>query len=176
MNLVVTVIGEDRPGIVERIAEEVASRGGNWLESRMAHLGGQFAGMVRVSVDDEAGARALQDALAGIGEAGLHCVVVRDAESPAPGETPPGESARGAAIEVVGQDRPGIVRQISAVLARHGVNVEELNTRCESAPMSGEIVFTAVIDLALPAGDASESLRGDLEAIGHDLLVDVHWR
>ena len=49
-NLVLTLIGPDRPGLVEAVAQPIAANGGNWLESRMAHLGGKFAGILRVDV------------------------------------------------------------------------------------------------------------------------------
>ena len=39
-SLVMTVMGEDRPGLVEALARTVSERGGNWLESRMSHLAG----------------------------------------------------------------------------------------------------------------------------------------
>ena len=51
--LVMTVIGQDRPGLVESVAALVAENGGNWLESRMSRLGGHFAGILRVEVPGE---------------------------------------------------------------------------------------------------------------------------
>ena len=49
-DLVLTLIGADRPGLVESLAKRVAAHRGNWVESRMAHLAGQFAGILRVEV------------------------------------------------------------------------------------------------------------------------------
>jgi len=78
-----------------------------------------------------------------------------------------------ARLELVGQDRPGIVRQISGVLAAHGVNVEELTTGTESAPMSGGLLFRAAAEVSLPAGVRLETVRAELEQIAADLMVDV---
>src|SRR5678815_5615696 len=119
--LVMTVIGKDRTGLVESIARLVAEHGGNWLESRMCRLGGEFAGILRVHVPAENRA-ALEQALAKVH--GLSIVVQTD------GATPPATEPRFAFLEVVGPDRPGIVREISHALAAQGVNVEELSTEC----------------------------------------------
>src|SRR5512137_3021592 len=128
--LVMTVIGADRPGLVDLVASVVAKHGGNWLESRMSRLGGQFAGILRVQVPDDAEPR-LAAALSQLEAHGLTIVVHPDQPAPVL------PSARLAALDIVGQDRPGIVRQISRALAQHSVNVEELHTECASAAMSG---------------------------------------
>jgi glycine cleavage system regulatory protein len=160
-----TVIGRDRPGLVEMVARLVAVHGGNWLESRMCRLGGEFAGILRVQVPADREA-ALIVALTNLAAEGLNVVTHRDQ----PTVAAPGPAA---VIELVGQDRPGIVREIAAELARHGVNVEELVTECSSAPMSGESLFKARATLGLPAGCDLAALRTGLEKIAADLLVDV---
>ena len=171
-SLVMTVIGADRPGLVERIAALVAEHGGNWLESRMCRLGGEFAGILRVHVPT-AQVAGLQGALANLAAQGLQ-VVARAEVAPAAVAVSP-EASRAAVIEIVGQDRPGIVRQISRALAAQGVNVEELRTECSSAAMSGETLFKARVELHLPAGCDTAKLRRDLEAAADDLFVDVSF-
>lgn len=164
--LVMTIIGADRPGLVDLVAGAVAQHGGNWLESRMCHLGQQFAGILRVHVpaDQEA---ALTRALTALASQGLQVTVAADREAE-------GDAAgRSIEIELVGQDRPGIVRQISRALAAHGVNVEELDTECSSAPMSGEPLFKAHARLRVPAACDLVTLRLELERIAADLMVDV---
>jgi glycine cleavage system regulatory protein len=163
--LVLTVIGSDRPGLVELISRIVAARGGNWLESRMSRLGGQFAGIIRVEAPATAEAGLAQD-LAELSAQGL-TVVCR------PGGDEPAAAQRFAALELVGLDRPGIVRDISQALARAGANVEELTTSCESAPMSGEPLFKAVIKIGLPEGCDVITIRRELEEIAANLLVDI---
>lgn len=164
--LVMTVIGADRPGLVESVASLVAAQGGNWLESRMARLGGQFAGILRVEVAAEKVA-ALTAALQALQAKGLTVVVESDAAAP------PVAADRLLQLELVGHDRPGIVRQVTHALAVHGVNVEELETECASAPMSGEILFKARATLHLPAACQIEALRQELEKIAADLIVDI---
>src|SRR4029077_6269140 len=107
---------------VESVADLVASHGGNWLESRMSRLGGQFAGILAVGVAAEK-EKALLANLKGLSSRGLSVVVHSDQRK----AEPPG---RLRILEIVGQDRPGIVRQISHALATYGVNVEELQTEC----------------------------------------------
>lgn len=164
--LVMTVIGHDRPGLVESIARIVATHGGNWLESRMCRLGGEFAGILRIHID-AAAQEALERDLRALQAQGITVAA-------SPGRSGPETSGgRMAGLELVGQDRPGIVREISHALARQGVNVEELTTECSSAPMSGEMLFTARARLQIPDGCPLPDLRKELERIGGNLLVDV---
>jgi glycine cleavage system regulatory protein len=169
VSLVMTVIGRDRPGLVDAVASLVAEHGGNWLESRMSQLGGQFAGILRVEVA-AAQEQSLVNALQRLQSQGL-TVVVHSAASPSP-QTAPGLMA----LDIVGHDRPGIVRQISHALALHEVNVEELNTECVSAPMTGEVLFRAQAKLQIPAACNLEGLRRDLERIAADLIIDLAIR
>lgn len=163
--LVLTLIGRDRPGLVERLATLITQHHGNWLESRMSRLGGEFAGILRFTVahDHE---EALRTALLDLGTIGLAVAIRRD-DAPAPAPT------RLATLELLGHDRPGIVRQVATVLAAHAANVEELTTECASAPMSGEPLFKAAARVALPEGSDLSQLRTDLERVAADLVVDI---
>jgi len=164
--LVMTVIGPDRPGIVEKVARLVAEHGGNWLESRMCRLGGEFAGILRIQLPSNAESKLVIE-LCKL-QAEQLSVVVRPDQAEVP-LTP----ERSVALEVVGHDRPGIVRAITAVLTRHLVNVEELETERASAPISGEPLFRAKALLKLPESCNLEVLRGDLEKAAEDLTVEV---
>lgn len=168
--VVITIFGPDRPGLVEKVAAEAAAHGGNWLESRLLHLGGHFAGIVRLEVEQ---AR-LEELLAGLREADspeLRIVVQGAAAIDSEG----GPASVVAKLEIIGHDRPGIVRAISRALAARGVNVEELATERSSAPMSGEPIFQARATVTLPAGVEAATVRGDLEKIASDLMVDVRF-
>ncbi|HYG23217.1 MAG TPA: ACT domain-containing protein [Verrucomicrobiae bacterium] len=165
-SLVMTVIGKDRPGLVESVASMVARHGGNWLESRMSRLGGQFAGIVHVAVPTDRESSLVAD-LQSLGRDGLTVVVKADQAD----RTKPAEIVR--QLEVVGQDRPGIVSQITQALAGFGVNVEELETECASAAMSGEMLFKARARLSIPHTCNLSELRRTLEKIASDLIVDV---
>lgn len=165
-SLVLTVIGPDRPGLVEALSETVADHDGSWEGSRMARLAGQFAGILEVRVPDDRTA-ALFKALHGLETRGLR-VMIEDAHA--------GESAephRALQLELIGQDRPGIIREVSAALSAAGVNVVELSTGCSSAPMSGEMLFSATALLHHPQSRAVEELRETLEKIADDLMVDI---
>lgn len=163
--LIMTVLGADRPGLVSSLAETVARHGGNWLESRMARLAGQFAGIVRIECPSET-VDALLGELQQTDNNGLTVHAVREAVSePA--------KLRTLVVDVVGNDRPGIVRELSAAIASAGGNVEELTTGLESAPMSGHPMFRAhgVVSIAESADPAA--LTAAIESLGGDLTLDV---
>src|SRR5262245_26720403 len=141
-SLVLTVLGADRPGLVQSLARVVAEHGGNWVESRMAHLAGQFAGILRVEVDADQ-AEALAQALRALATTGLESIVHPDVTVTPADRTPLVK------LDLVGQDRPGIVREISRVLVAQGVNVEELHTECVAAAESGQSLFRATARLRL---------------------------
>ncbi len=164
--LVMTVIGADRPGLVQLVASRVADHGGNWLESRMCHLGGQFAGIVRVEV---AASRVdeLVGALHRLESNGLRVIV--HAESGAAVKS----TGAVATLEVVGQDRPGILRSVSGVLAAHGINVEELSSERVSAPMGGGTLFQAHATVVVPAAVQLAAVRADLEKIAADMMIEL---
>ena len=165
-NLVMTIIGPDRPGLVQLVASRVADNGGNWLESRMCHLSGQFAGILRVEVPAEK-ADGLVRALRELESAGLR-VILHTASG-----VPVGMVGTIALLELVGQDRPGILRAVSAVLASHGLNVEDLASERVSAPMGGGTLFQARVRVAVPATASLAAVRADLEKIASDLMVDL---
>ncbi|MBM3855721.1 MAG: ACT domain-containing protein [Verrucomicrobia bacterium] len=167
--LVMTVIGADRPGLVEMVAARVADHGGNWLESRMCHLGGQFAGILRVEVARERRDE-LVNALRTLEVDGLRVIMHAEGGVAPAGTPPPGALAT---IELVGQDRPGILRSVAAVFAAHGVNVEELSSERVSAPMGGGTLFQARATVLVPPPVALAVVRADLERIAADLMVDL---
>jgi glycine cleavage system regulatory protein len=164
--LVMTVIGADRPGLVQLVAACVADHGGNWLESRMCRLGGQFAGILRVEVP-AARADALERALRELAAKGLKVTVHTESGAL------PALTGSIVTFELVGQDHPGILRQISAVLAAHGVNVEDLASECVSAPMGGGNLFQARATVLVPPTVNMSALRNDLEKIAADVMVDL---
>ena len=163
-SLVLTVIGDDRPGLVGELSAAISAHGGNWLESSMSHLAGKFAGIVRIDAPSE-NLAALRGALTAL----PHLKVTAEA---AGGEAPTGRSRR-LNLTLVGHDRIGIVREVSQVLAGRGVNVEELNTHTASAPMSAEILFHAQAELMAGEDLDVRELKADLERISNDLMVDI---
>lgn len=163
--LVMTVLGTDRPGLVSSLADLVASHGGNWLESRMAKLAGQFAGIIRIECPSES-ADTLVNELQKPGISGLTITAVRE-------EMEETLTRRTLVVDVVGNDRPGIVRELSAAVASAGGNIEELTTGLESAPMSGHPMFRAHGIISIPENAATETLTAAIEKLGGDLTVDI---
>jgi len=168
-SLVLTIIGTDRPGLVDSLAEVVANNGGNWLESRMAHLGGKFAGIVHVEVAGANG-EALMAALKQLESEGLQVVSEHDANPP----TETGWTL--VTLDAVGNDRPGIVRDVTHALAERNVNVEQFETEYTTAPMSGGSIFKATAKLRLPPEVPVTQLRDDLESLAGDIMVDIKIR
>lgn len=166
--LVMTVIGPDRPGLVQLVAARVADHGGNWVESRMSHLGGQWAGILRVEVPAERQGE-LITALESMQSEGLR-VVLHQEEAAAATRSTEGALAQ---IELVGHDRPGILRSVSSVFSAHRVNVEELASERVSAPMGGGTLFQARATVFVPSTVDLTALRADLERIAADLMVDL---
>ncbi len=164
--LVMTLIGPDRTGLVENVARIVAEYGGNWLESRMCRLGGEFAGILRIEIPEEKKAALL---------AALHAVPNLNVVGRPDDKGVTTIGSRQTKLEIVGSDRPGIVRDITSALARARVNVEEFSSELISAPMSGETLFKAAARLQLPADCDLATLKKDLEKIAADLLVDVSF-
>nr|WP_314874496.1 ACT domain-containing protein [uncultured Pseudomonas sp.] len=167
-HLVLTVIAPDQAGQVERIAQCIASHNGNWLESRMSRMAGQFAGILRVAVPEESKA----DLIKALGELSALKINVLIAE----GGTEPAANWKPISLELVGNDRPGIVRDITRLLAEKGVNLERFTTEVRPAPMSSEPLFHANALLALPMALSLEDLQHSLEALADDLMVELEPR
>lgn len=165
-SLVLTLIGRDRPGLVEDLAHVVTEHEGSWQSSRMARLGGAFAGILEVQVPDPRAAE-LSRALQGLEVRGLRVVVEEESG------VEPEEVYRELRLELVGQDRPGIMRDISSTLSASGVNVVELSSRTSPAPMSGETLFSAWALLHQSSRESVTRLREDLEKLASDLMVEI---
>ena len=164
--LVLTFIGRDRPGLVNAIAERVASAGGTWLESRLVHLAGEFAGVVLVAASEDK-FEALAATLAGLETAGLRVTISPSvAAAAAPSE-------RLVALAIVGSERPGIVRDVTQALTRLGVNIEEFSSGVEGEPFTGAEMFRADLRVRLPDGLDVAELRKALEKVAAEIMVDL---
>ena len=168
-HLVLTLIGPDRPGLVHALSETVAAGGGNWLDARMASLAGQFAGILLLAID-AAKADALLVALRKLETSGLELTIQ---ESDTTVVEPSGAAERLARIELIGLDRPGIVRDISRAIAARNASITELETEMVSGSFSGEAMFKAQVLVQLPPGVDLDTLRADLEALANELMVDL---
>lgn len=165
-SLAVTIIGPDKPGLIDRVASIAAAHEADWLESYMANLVGQFAGIVHLKVPAQS-ADALSAALEALSSDGLSVAVARGTAS---GED---SVARRLTLEITGHDHPGIVRDISHALALRDVSIESLETRREEASQSGEMHFHATAMLSVPDGVVIEDLYAAIEALSGEIMVDA---
>lgn len=166
--LVLTVIGDDRAGLVGALAGPIAQHGGNWDRSHMARLAGKFAGIVVVSVPDDR----VDDLTAELGTLTAQGLLdVNVAIAAADGAAAAHDEVLH--LHLIGQDRPGIIREVARALAQRNVSIEELETSASSAPMSGELLFEATALLRMPADTDPADLRSTLEAIANELMVDL---
>jgi len=160
--MILTIVGPDRPGLVRSLAAALTEAGGNWLESRLARLAGHFAGIVTVEAPES-----FLPTLATLETGGLRITATLvGAAAPASG----GHRLR---LEATSQDRPGIVQEVTQVVARHGANIEDMTTSVEHAAFSGELHFKAVILMRLADEAAADAVRAGLEGLSDDMVVDV---
>ena len=163
-SLVFTIIGADRPGLVEQIARMVNEHEANWLRSRMGQLSGMFAGMIQVE-GDTSQLGELKSALESLPD--LTVVV----ESGSDNAMSSSESQR--TITMLGLDRPGIVREVSASLVQQQLNVLELETGISQAAMTGKPMFHGRAVVEAPEGQDWGKLAEDLERVSMSLGVDI---
>jgi glycine cleavage system regulatory protein len=164
--LVLTFVGEDRPGLVNAISEKIAACGATWLESRSAQLSGKFAGILLASVPDAKLAE-LEASLRRLEEDGLRVTIERGALAGAV------KRDRLIKLDILGNERPGIVRDVTHALNRLRVNIEEFSSGLESAPFTGVEMFRATARLRAPEGLAVEDLRKALEQLAGEIMVDL---
>jgi len=162
--VILSAIGSDRPGLTQALADAVFAAGGNWLESHLSHLGGQFVGAVLVELDADS-VPALEQAVRAVGTSGLHVSIFAAGDAAVAGGTPFG-------FELVGQDRPGIVREVTAVLSRLQVNIEDFASETRPGSWSGEPIFRATARLTIPPTTSADAVRAELEAISGEIMVD----
>jgi len=169
--LVLTVIGNDRAGLVKALADVIEQGGGNWERSHLSELAGKFAGIVTVTVPPDR-VDALRAALApldGLLEVAVHHADADARDAGAAGEEP----RRELRIEVLGNDRPGIIGAVSGVLARHHLSVADLASLTRDAPMAGGRLFEASALVTVPAQVDLDALRSDLEQLASEIQVDL---
>lgn len=163
--LILSVIGADRPGLTQALAGAVLAAGGNWLESHLSRLGGFYVGSVLIELAAD-GADALRAAVAAVAGQGLEVRIAAALDGPA---------AAGAAVQfsLVGQDRPGIVHQVTAVLSGLHANIEAFDTHLSVEPHSGAPLFHMEARLRLPPDLPAERVQAALEDISAEIMVDI---
>ena len=165
-SLVLTISAHDRPGIMSRLSTTITNNGGNWLESRMARLAGQFVGIVCIECDENKAAD-LKEHLEALNKEGIHVHALNQ------GDLSDYPYTRHLNIDIFGNDRPGIVTQLTRAISDAGANIEELNTSIESAAMSGQTIFHACGTLCLPESSDDEVIITAIEALSDDLTIEI---
>ena len=164
--LVLTIIADDKPGIVETLSATIAAQNGNWLESRLTKLAGKFAGFVQVSIASD-NIPALQSELAALSNQGISVLIQ---ENDSDNVT---QSEKHIKLTIIGLDRPGIVKELSSAFVSHQLNVVDMHSFTESAAMSAEELFKAEVDLAVQTGIDQDKFNEEIEAICNEL--DLDW-
>ena len=165
-SIVLTVIADDQPGVIQTVSGVVTEFGGNWTQSSMSSLAGQFAGILLVSVPADK-TNACVEKLHALESGGLRVIAHVSHEADV------SEDSHEYTLELVGNDRPGIVHDITTLLARHDVNVRNLETIVESASMAGGELFRASAKLVVPRSADIDTLEGEIEELANDLMVDI---
>jgi len=165
-SFVLSVIGDDRPGLVSALADAIASHGGNWERSQLARLAGKFAGIVVVAVSTD-DADALIGAVTSLD--GLLEVAVHDATD----ADEMGGDWSTLTIGVLGNDRAGIIQEVSKVLGGAGVTIDNMTAGTREAPMAGGLLFEAQLDVRVPPATDLLAIRSELEGLAAELFVDI---
>jgi len=165
-SLVVTVMGPDRPGIVNLLSDRARRFGANWAASRLSRLAGEFAGMVHFEVPPES-ADALAEALRGLESSGLRLVIAKSDSSGVP------LGLRGIELELVGEDRLGIVSNLTRILAEAGISIEHIHTEIVRGKASTQQTFKVAAHLLVPNALSTDDLKRRLEVLANEMMVDI---
>lgn len=165
-SIVLTIIADDEPGIIQTVSSVLTNHGGNWTQSSMSSLAGQFAGILLASVPQENTDACLAE-LHGLETDGLRIIAHVSGEATGAQET------NTYVLDLIGNDRPGIVNEITTLLAKHKISVHEFETKVESASMGGGELFKATAKLVVPAATDIDLLESELEDLANDLMVTI---
>jgi glycine cleavage system regulatory protein len=165
---VLTAIGDDRPGLVAALAAAVDEHGGNWVDSQLALLAGKFAGIVQVDLPEESVGGFL-DALPALADDVGLAVEASAAADGASGHAT-GESLQ---LHLLGQDRTGMVREVTTALTSQGATIDGLRSWTREAPEGGGMLFEAEAEVRLAGGTDESRIREALEQIAAELMVDL---
>lgn len=167
VSFVVTVVGPDRQGIVSSLAERAQRYGANWEASRMMRAAGEFAGMVHFEVPPE-NADAFNSALQSLQASGLQLIITKSAHSSVPG------TLRAAELNLVGDDRIGIVSNLTKILAGKGVSIENIHTEIARDQANGRATFKIGAHLLVPAALSLDALQTELGTLAHEMMLDIN--
>lgn len=165
-SLVLSILSDDKPGVVEALAKTINDHQGNWLESQMSQLAGKFAGILHISIAEDQLAP-LKQALQTLQQQRHIQIISADVDVDTPVTAPMTME-----FNLMGNDRPGIIREISQAFASHQINFYDLHTQCSSMPMAGTPMFTALGKLHVPDNVDIDNLADQLDDIANQLGID----
>ena len=165
-SIVLTIIADDQPGIIKTVSEALYQHDGSWSQSSMSSLAGQFAGILRATVPTEKAAACVKQ-LESLEASGIRVIAHISEELPASNDS------HKYVLDLVGNNRTGIVHDITTILTNHGVSVHKLETSVESASMGGGNLFKASAQLLVPLSADIDVLVSELEEMANELMVDI---
>ena len=162
--LVLTAMGSDRQGILAKISDTIDNHGGSWFESKVARFAGQFTGILKFDCPDEH-----HDELLAALELidGIKVQLVRDYVDV------PDRVTKNFAFEIIGNHRPGIMKQVATAISKVGANIHEFITERDSCPQAGHILFRAVGSVEVVEDFNITTISDVLHDIGADLSVKI---
>ncbi len=161
--IIFTLVGKDKPKLISNLAKTVYSMGGNWLGSNFSHMAGHFAGFVHIDLPAEKHPE-LIELFSQHPDLKIHVL---------PGEQSQVELDRTVQIDIMGNDKAGIVQEITEVLNRFNLNIVQFDSRLQSAPNWGSKLFKAKALINVAKDFELADLREALEALANDLMVDI---
>lgn len=161
--IIFTLVGSDKPGLISDLAKTVYEMGGNWLGSNFSHMAGHFAGFVQVDLPLEKH-QALIERLSQHPDLKIHLL---------PGMTAHQEEQQSVIIDIMGNDKTGIVQELTQILSQFNLNIVKFDSCLETAPNWGGELFKARAIITVAADFDLETLRDKLESVANDLMVDI---
>ncbi|MEZ5214149.1 MAG: ACT domain-containing protein [Microbacterium sp.] len=169
--LVLTVVGDDRAGPRQRPRAGRVGRRRQLGQSELAELAGAFAGIVLVTVpDDRVGS---SPSVAEPRRPASRHGARRRRLDPSPATRPAPERPDTLSFTVLGNDRPGIVRDVTTAIAAHALSIDAFRSRTLEAPMAGGTLFEASVSVSVPRGVDAEAITAALEALAGEIQVDL---
>lgn len=165
--LVITCVGKDRPGLVDRLTQVILDAKGNLVDSRMTVLGDDFAILTLVSGNWDTIAK-LEDSLNAMAEKESLSITTRRTE-----ERQTKADAVPYGVDAVCVDSPGIVQQLAEFFANRNINIEELNTNRYAAPHTGTAMFAVHMAIAVPASLHLNTLREEFFGFCDEINLDA---
>ena len=167
-HIVISAMGQDQVGIVDKITAVLLKHNANLEDSRMARLGGEFAAIILVEIPT-ASIEPLNQELETLKqqELSITCKTTKPLKPQGQINRVPYE------ITVKGADQEGIVHRVAHYLAQNDINIESLDTGLVNAPITGTPLFSMHAVVQCPVTHTLIELRRQLTQIADDMGTDL---